>query len=515
MAIDQQELLKLDFIIDTLSKWRWAIIVPLFCALAAGSYLAITLPKIYEAETLILIQPQKVPTDFVQSIVTSEISDRINTLSQQILSRSNLERIVNEFGLYASPQSTMYMEDKVNDLRTRISVDTRISRHGTNSFVIRFRGRNPEVVMNVTNELANSFINENIRIREAQALGTSEFLDNELQIMRQTLEKSEEAVQQFRQNNMGELPEQLPTNLAFLDRLQNQHNEAQVALRDARMRLVALQQDGGQTLVSSNEDASDEPNPLDIDSLKLELSRLQSRYTDKHPDIIKIKSRINELEQSQAPAATGEPSTPRAYIPRPVLEVQNEIRVYESDIKKIKDQISLYEKRVEATPKREQELLVLQRDYSNLQEAYQGLLNRRIEAEISVNMERKQKGEQFRILDRARLPKRPVAPDMRKVFILTMGAGLGIGGAIIFLFEFMKKIFRSPKEIENLLGLPTLAMITTIEDRKLKIMRWVNSGATLISLGLTVATLAFFTSLTLMGVESTLKLVSKLKDSII
>ena len=514
MAIDQQELLKPDFIIDLLSKWRWAIIIPLLIALVVGSYLAIKLPKVYQAETLILIQPQKVPTDFVQSIVTSEISDRINTLSQQILSRSNLERIINKFKLFSSVEaSAMYMEDKVNALRARISVETRINRRGTNSFMIKVKGHNPETVMMVTNELANSFIDENIKVRQAQALSTSDFLDAELNTMRKKLEEKEAVVQSFRRSNMGELPEQLETNLRILDRLQAQLNETLAALRGAKMREVTLRKQikiGSAAL--SNENSSIEPYALDLNSLQAELARLQSRYTEKHPDIIKLKSRILELEQNEG-SDTAAPK--RNFIPLPLQEVQNEIRNYEADIQKIRAQIKIYEQRVEATPAREQKLLALQRDYSNLQEAYQNLLNRRIEAEISVNMERKQKGEQFRIVDRAQIPKRPVAPNMQMVFMMTIGAGLGIGGAIIFVFEFMKKVFHSPKEIENLLDLPTLAMMPIIENRKNILFRWINNGVTVVSLGATTVALAFFISLTLNGVETTLALVSKFKDALL
>jgi hypothetical protein len=268
--------------------------------------------------------------------------------------------------------------------------------------------------------------------------------------------------------------------------------------------------------VSSTQGTDEEPDlyALDLSGLQTELSRLQSRYTDKHPDIIKLKSRIKELEQEQvAPSGNGTPSA-RTYVPLPLREAQNEINAYESDIQNIQLQIRQYEERVEATPRREQELLALQRDYANLQEAYQNLLNRKLEAEISVNMERKQKGEQFRILDRAQIPKRPVEPNMQMIFLMTLAIGFGFGSAIIGASLFMTKAFHSPREIEDLLGLPTLAMITIIEDRRMKIIRWVNSGATFISIGITIAALVFFTSLTFRGVESTIALLSKLKISI-
>ncbi|MEE4602610.1 MAG: Wzz/FepE/Etk N-terminal domain-containing protein, partial [Desulfobacteraceae bacterium] len=160
------------YIIDLVIKRRWIVLIPFALAMIVGIYLSITLPKIYEASTLILIQPQRVPQNYVQSIVESDPSERISTLSQQVLSRTNLENIISEFKLFTDPDSSpMYMEDKVNNLRKRISVNVSSDRRrGTDSFSLTFQGKNPQTVMRVTNALASYFIDENLRVREAQAV---------------------------------------------------------------------------------------------------------------------------------------------------------------------------------------------------------------------------------------------------------------------------------------------------------------------------------------------------------
>ncbi len=514
MDFDQQEFLKPEFIIDILLKRRWILIVPLILALAAGSYLAITLPKIYEAKTLILIQPQKVPTQYVQSLVSSDIDERISTLSQQILSRTNLEKIIRDLDLFSGPGSAgLYMEDKVASLRKNISVEITRSRRETNSFSITFKGKDPETIMKVTNALATYFIDENIKVREAQAIGTSDFLDDELEAMRVRLEEKEGALETYKTQFMGELPEQLETNLRILDRLQEQMSESQEGLRDAKSRLVSLQNQASSGFLSVSRDGDTEPDPLDLNSLQAELARLQSRYTARHPDIIKLKSRITELEQNQDSSRSGQ-SQSTAQEPVEITDVKREIYIFESEAQRLLTQIRQYESRVESTPRREQELLALQRDYRNLQDSYSSLLSRKLEAEIAVNMERKQKGEQFRILDRASVPKRPVEPNMKKLFLMTIAGGFGVGGAIVFLLEILNSTFRSPKEIETLLGLPTLAMIPFIEDRKTLILKKVNLRATILALGISAMLFLFFTSLTLNGVESTLGIVSKAKDMV-
>lgn len=510
----QQEFLKPQYIIHTLVKRRWFLIVPLLLAFSAGSILAVKLPKIYEAETLILVESQRVPADYVQSIVSSGVEERIDTLSQQILSRTNLEKIIAQFGLFSGPQfENMFMEDKVEALRKNISVEVSHSRRETNAFSIAFRGKDPEIVMNVTNTLANYFIDENLRAREAQAVGTSDFLEAELTSMRRRLEQQEQQLQTYRAANMGELPEQLEANLRILDRLQEQLTERQESLRDARSRLAMLQsQASSGSLLDDEEETGGEPDPLNPEALRAQLARLQARYTDKHPDIINIKQRLKELEENPGASA---PETVARREPLQITEVRREIDNVSADIARIQSEIYEYERRVESTPRREQELLALQRDYDNLQESYSSLLNRKLEADISVNMERKQKGEQFRILDRARLPKRPVKPNMQLLFLLTVAAGFGIGGGLMFLLEYLRSDFRSPKEVEQTLGIPMIATIPYLEDRKsrfLKVLNWAGTG---LAVALAGVLLLVFAALALKGVNETLSLISKAKDLIL
>jgi polysaccharide chain length determinant protein (PEP-CTERM system associated) len=519
----QQEFLKPQFIIDTLIRRRWMLIVPLMLALAIGSILAVTLPKIYEAQTLILVEPQRVPTNYVQSVVSTEVEERITTLSQQILSRTNLEKIIQRFSLFSKPeQENMFMEDKVAALRKNIVVDVtrgRNRQNDTTAFSISFRGQSPQIVADVTNALASYFIDENLKVREAQAIGTSDFLEAELVSMRRKLEGQEKALEAFRTSNMGELPEQLESNLRSLDRLQEQLTERQQSLGDARSRLATLQSQAAsgmlpsQSATGGDASGSGEPDPLDPDALQAELARLQARYTDKHPDIIKIKQQLKDLE-AQGISKSASPAAPRRE-PIQVSDARREIDNIIADIGRLQAEILVYERRVEVTPKKEQELMKLQRDYENLQESYSSLLNRKLEADISVNMERKQKGEQFRVLDTARLPKRPVKPNMQMLFLMTIAAGLGIGGGIIFLLEYMNAGFRSPKEVELTLDLPMIALLPFIEDRKTRMVKMLNWVATGLAVTVAGIMLVVFAALALKGVEESLALVSKVKNLIL
>jgi polysaccharide chain length determinant protein (PEP-CTERM system associated) len=510
------------YIVDMIIKRRWLVVTPFLLAMVIGIALAIKLPKIYEASTLILIQPQKVPQEYVQSIVTSDPSQRINTLSQQILSRTNLEKIIDQFQLFQGPGfEKLYAEDKINSLRRNIIVTvSKDRRRESDAFTISYQGKDPKKVMQITNALASFFIDENLRLREAQAVGTSDFLDDELKSMKTRLEEVEAQLKRYRESYMGELPEQLDSNLRILDRLQEHLGDSQQSYSDAKIRMATLQneiaalREKTTTVIIGQEGQSE---PTDIHQMKRQLESLLSRYTERHPDVIRLKARIRELEaqSNETDSSNDGPIGNRsgASLPPEYRTQQSEIRQemarLERDIEDTKAQIQAYKQRVENTPKREQELLSLKRDYQNIQTTYDSLLSRKLEAEIAVNMERKQKGEQFRILDIARTPERPAKPDMKKLFIMVVGAGLAIGGGLIFLLEYLDTSFKRPEDIESLLGLTVLCTIPLVVDRKTVIWKRIEkvccAGTGAISLMLFVG----FAVLSFKGVDQTLDIVKQ------
>ncbi|MCP3876179.1 MAG: protein GumC [Desulfobacteraceae bacterium] len=509
--------IKPEYIIEVLMKRRWYIIIPFSISLIIGIYLSITLPKEYQSETLILVEPQRVPTSYVQSIVSQDIDARISTLSQQILSRTNLEKIIKEFKLFSEPEyKQMYFEDKLEKLRERISVSVTRARRGADAFSISFKGKEPEKVMRVVNALTSYFIDQNLKVREAQAVGTSDFLEDELGNMRKKLEGTEERLKEYKKEYMGELPEQLETNLRILDRLQEQLEDRQESLRLAKIRLddIERRNEQGIPVVSG---VGDEGGLSELEQLRLQLDHLLSRYTEKHPDVIRLKKRIAEYQEDKKNQAINpdEESTPitepvSPAVARAEFELKREVVGFNNEITDLRKELDLYQQRVENTPKREQELMSLQRDYSNIQESYSSLLARKLESEIAVNMERKQKGEQFRILDSARLPQKPVSPDMKKLFFLFVIAGLGISGGIIFMFEYLDNSFRSPDEVESVLEVPVLGTIPPILNIKQKRWKRVNIVISASFSIVSFCLLVLFALLTFKGMDPTLDIFRKI-----
>ncbi len=419
------------------------------------------------------------PSEYVQSVVTSSINQRISTISQQILSRSNLEKIIDQFNLYAD-KPDMYLEDKIAEMRQRVRVKIEQARHGTEAFSIRFNGSDPHRVMRIANTLASYFMDENLKVREAQAVGTSEFLDLELEKTRQRLEEMEAKLSAYRAEHLGGLPDELDSNLRTLDRLQLQMADKHVLLREARTSLAMVESRINEIETLSRQPAqtgSDIPasgsgtvilsNQEKLALARQEYEQLLTVYTPHHPDVKRLVKTIENLEKrvaadnqsnmessnSATPGSSATPSDPRlAGLETEKGQLKMDIQALTMELNDIEKKMTVYQKRVEETPRREMELQSLNRDYANIKEVYNSLLNRKLEAELSVNMEKRQKGEQFRILDPAKLPEKPVSPDVIKFFILSVAAGLGLPPALFLFWNFLIHLCAGMNRLKRIWG---------------------------------------------------------------
>jgi polysaccharide chain length determinant protein (PEP-CTERM system associated) len=520
--------IKLEDIIEIILRRRWWIILPFCLCIIIGIILAFTLPKYYQAEALVLIQPPQVPNDYVQSVITWDVDSRIEVFSRQILSRSNIEKILKKFNMYTEPNyNSFFAEDIIADMRKRILVNLmrrqipgKVGGTSAYAFTISFQDKDPEKVMKVTNALASNFIDENISYRETEALGTSSFLNEELNSIREELGAKEKELKKYREKYMGELPEQLGSNLAMLTRLQEQLKVKETSLLDAKNKLAMLKDQisqgallfgQGATVTSDGRIVSDFGQAISLEQAGAMLAYLESRYTHKHPDIIRIKKIISDLEKNKQ--NTMNTSDVSKYIPHntrmEIEQIKVNISTLSTDIAKLETQIRDYKRRIDFTPEREQDLLSLKRDYDNTRASYDLLLNKRLETEISINMEKKQKGEKFQILDPAELPVKPVFPNMKMLFLLTLVVGPNIGLGLIFLLEYLDTSFRSPKDIESYLGFSVLATVPIIIDQKYKRRQRLNQVFSVVSIMFSFVLLSAFAVLTFVGVDQTMELLNQ------
>jgi polysaccharide chain length determinant protein (PEP-CTERM system associated) len=482
---------------------KWYIIIPFVLGVLVSFGVYKYLPKVYKATTLILVQSQRVPESYVRSTITDSMASRLSTISQEILSRTRLEKVIQEFNLFSEIRNSVPMEGIVEMMRSAIEVKVQANpqyERTQNSFSIAFMGKDPETVMMVTNKLASLFIEENLKVRESQAEDTSEFLTKELEGMDQRLKQKEYDIRNFKERTMGKLPQQLDANLRILERLQQQIKTTNESLRAAEDRSVVIQNQvelikkresivrvGSQGDVSV--DQGEDPLIAQLKNLNRELAVAQSKYKETHPDVVDLKKKIADLglkvkelmeragqargggigEQS-LPVPALDPETQRllAQYNEQYNAAVMEAKRLRQEEKELKEQIVLYQRRIEDTPRREQELIFLTRDYDLLKTNYQSLLDKKMQAQMAQNLERKQQGEQFKILDPARIPEKPTKPDRDKILLVGASLGLALGLGLTWFRESMDQSFHTVSDLEDYLGISVIATIPNLREEERK-----------------------------------------------
>ncbi|OGQ10224.1 MAG: hypothetical protein A2026_12700, partial [Deltaproteobacteria bacterium RBG_19FT_COMBO_46_12] len=419
-------------------------------------------------------------------------------ISQEILSRTRLEKVIQEFNLYSDLRNKAPMEVVVETMRSAIDVKVQAQRreHSQNSFSISFEGKEPSTVMLVTNKLASLFIEENLKVRESQAEGTSEFLSKELVSMEDELKRRDQDIRNFRERSMGQLPQQLDANLRILERLQDQLKTTNENIRAAEDRKILFQDQIEQLKVrdrfSTSRDfrgsemkGSADPLIIQYNNLKRELANAQSKYKESHPDVVDLKRKIANLElQVEDKLKDQQEKIVEEKLPPPRLDHDSErliaqyterynntmieVKRAEEEAKYLKERVILYQRRIEETPRREQELVLLSRDYDSLKTNYQSLMDKKIQAQMAENLERKQQGEQFKILDPARVPEKPFKPDRNKILLIGAVIGLMAGFGLAWFRESLDQSFHTVSDVESFLEIPVLATIPNLKEEEKK-----------------------------------------------
>jgi polysaccharide chain length determinant protein (PEP-CTERM system associated) len=471
------------------SRRKWLALVAFALPLAAATGLISGLPNLYRSTATVLVERQQVPEAFVRPTVTNEIDTRLRTISQEILSRARLENLIDRFDLYADLRKARTdSEEIVARMRRDIQVEVNSSgrQPATIAFSLTYRGRDPKTVAEVTNTLASFYVEENLRARERQANGTTEFLRGQLSETKKRLDAQERRVSDFKQRYMGELPQQMQANLVSMDTLNTQlrlNNDNQLRASDRREALIT-QLAEAESLASAGvapvlpgvtpPPAPDAP-AVHVARLRQELASAQARFTDAHPTVIRLKGELATAErevvpEKPSPTAKTEPvpvpsAPPSAYVLRlreSLRAAEGEIKILKAEEQRLRGAIASYQARVESTPRREQEFQDISRDYDSTKELHQSLMKRYEEAQLAENMEQRQKGEQFRILDPALPSSVTVAPNRPRLLLMALALSLGLGVAAAMLAEKLDTSFHSASELFASTAVPVLVSIPKI-----------------------------------------------------
>ena len=483
----------------------WYVVLPFFAVSIATVGYCIKAPRVYKADILILVEPQKAPREYVKSTVMVDLGDRLTTITQQIESLTRLEKIIKEYDLYPDIRAAKSMTDAVEVFRKMIEINVRRSSRssGTGSFEIAYMSDDPVKARDVTNAIANLFIEDNVKPRESQTADTTAFPDGELERMKEVLSQKEEQVRQFKEKYFELMPEQMENNIRTLAQLQQQVDSLSATIQQTEKRKVLLQNqlnkleaaraDARKAVDRHGELGGDEAPPT-LEELRLQLKRLKSRYSDKHPDVIRLAATIAKREKEQEGAPALQPPTSEA---QRLMLVQREdflsqLKLIDKQLatlakkkKKTSSQIAEYRQRIENGPKIEKMFVDLRQDYKEASENYQSLLEKRLQAQLPENIERARQGEQFRILAPATQPEKPIKPNPGRILAVGFMTALACGLGLALFREYLDPAFWSSKELESLLGLPVLVsipVVNTKKERRWNILKRAGAAGALVSM---------------------------------
>ena len=439
-----------------------------------GYLIAMALPKEYTSQTTILVQRPAVPIEYVTDINTGDIKQQLTSLQEQILSRSRLETIIQKFGLYANERNQVSMETLVDRLRKKITVTPVKPMADSNStqlpgFILKVSNRDPAMAQKLCAEVASMFMSENQRVKHEQAQGTTTFLTKELEDAKAKLDDRDAKLAAFKGRYIGELPDDQQANMSVLAGLNTQLDAATQALGRAQQDKSFAESMLAQ---QSMNQSTDNPSMVkQLAELQNELAAMRAKYTEDHPDVIRLKQNISDLKekiaatgsQDAAPAKAAVIETPETQ------QLRAQVHQYDATVKEktaeqreIQRKINLYQSRMQVSPNVEEQYKLLTRDYQSAADFYNALLKKRGESAMVSNMNHEKESAEFRILDAANLPDGPSFPNPLFFTLGGLGAGLILGLGLMVIREGRDKTLRNEEDVEFFLQLPTLANIPSV-----------------------------------------------------
>lgn len=459
-------------LMDILKRRKWSLLLPAAALFLVAASVAFILPPIYRSTTTILIEEQEIPPEMVASTVTSFAEQRLQVLNQRIMSSTRLLEIINRFNLYADIKEKITTEEMIEKMRKDIKFDTisadvidrRTGRptQATIAFSLSYSAKNPATAQQIANVLASLYLEENLKVREQSTSGTSKFLEDEMKDVQAKLVGYEAQISAYKQRNLNSLPELVQTNLSELDQVERSIIQFNDQLRTLKEKEGYLR---SQLANITPEDENQDKTRLN--DLKAKLVNLKSRFSDEYPDVKKLQQEIATLEK-QLHTVGGDARSSRADNPNYVnlasqlAGAQSEIDSVKRQIAQFADKRDSYRKRIQAAPKVEEGFKNLMVERNNMQLKYDDLSKKYLEAKVAHGLEKEQMGERFTIVDAARLPEKPVSPNVPVIMLIGLILGIGSGVGVATIRETGDKSVHSMEVLAKATMFPVLAAIPEI-----------------------------------------------------
>jgi len=483
-------------ILRLLLAHKWLVLIPFGVCLLGAVAVASRLPQRYRSDTLIMVVPQRVSAELVRPTISDpNMEERLLSISDQIQSRARLERIITDFDLYKDKRDRgMIMEDVVLTMRKDITV--LIEGKGKDSFRLAYDSADAATAHRVTERLASLYIEENLRDKENLAESTDQFLESQLADAQRRLREQEKKLEAYRKTYAGQLPSQLETNQQAIQNAQMQLQAVNDTIGRARERRLLVERqkldiestpipvaadpaatgpDGGPVMTTAQQ----------LESAEARLAAYKLRYKPDHPDIRALERTIRDLQakrdkesadpqnSSAKPVSVAEAAKQKRLrdLQADLDSIDRQIVAGETEANQLKHTIGDLQARISVVPTRESELIELTRDYNTLQTTYTELLRKREDSKLAANLERRQIGETFKVIDPPSMPQRPFNRWLR-LQVIGGGAGFGLvlGLGLIGFLEYRDSSFKNEEDVLRTLSLPVLAVVPLMASEKEKAM---------------------------------------------
>lgn len=490
--------------LDVARRRHIHFLIPLFVGWALVWGASWVLHPIYKSTTLILVEEPTMPKDYVAPNISNDLQDRLQSITQQILSRTRLLTVADNLHLYEGGRRPATPDERVERMKKDIKIElVRDERNNEiTAFRISYSSLDPHVAQKVTQQLTDIFIHENLRVRQQESEGTTRFIESQLEDARQRLAEQEAKVRAFQSSHVGALPTQQASNLQILSGLQSQLQNEQDALNTAKQQRVYLQSLLQQSKESPERGGAAAPASTELTAVDTELARLRaqladlsSRYTDRYPDVLKLKEQIAKTEKLRSQLAAsasahgssssyGAATSPTAQIQSNLHANELEITNREQAVLSLKSRIGQYQGRLDEQPATEQQLAELTRGYDQSKSDYDDLLKKKNASAMATTMEQAQQGERFTSLDPPSLPTKPDFPNRLKFCAIGLAVGLLLGAGVAGTFEFFDPRIYSERELKALLPSAVISEIPEVSNpadlalmaRRFR-LTWVATGA--------------------------------------
>jgi polysaccharide chain length determinant protein (PEP-CTERM system associated) len=472
-------------VIDIANRRKALIASCILTALTIGLGAYITQPKVFQSDSLLSYQQQMVDTGRMLPDDKSRLRDVVSTLTQIVTSRTSLEKIITDENLYEKERETLPMEDVIDKMRKDIKIVP--SRNG-DTFVISYMGNKPDKVAKVANALAARFIGENMKYREERASETSAYTQEELNLAKKMLDTKEAVMRDYKLKYFNEMADQRVTNMTRLIALQDSYQKREESIQNLEQMYAMLRDqistrkellEAKQAILNSTDTDSSQmlSSAEQLVQLRAELQSMELKYQKKHPEIKFLENKIARLEKSALtdPGAESSPNKSNSFdlTDKTLAGLQNQLQDISANITNIKKEkediqklIDQYDKWIAAAPVREAEWSALTREYGEIKRHYDFLVGQNLQAGSALNLERKQRGSQFKVEDFAQAPVKPVKPNFLKIMGVALLLGCGASAAGSFLLEKLNTSFRFPEQLEAAFPFEVLCSVPRLPLKK-------------------------------------------------